>query len=135
MFTSTPCLFFKFLRALSFWYRLFAREDGNHQVCIAGLTEQRVHNVEELMEVYVPACRVDFHHLKDAEWNMRFWLLSVVFFNPRVSFISQNQNCICELELSLLMLTASKMPAWNYWSLRDCLFSASKNVVKNEFCW
>jgi len=31
--------------------RLFAREDGNHQVCIAGLTEQRVHNVEELMEV------------------------------------------------------------------------------------
>jgi len=31
--------------------RLFAREDGNHQVCIAGLTERHVHNVEELMEV------------------------------------------------------------------------------------
>ncbi|PFX31815.1 kinesin-like protein KIF24 isoform X2 [Stylophora pistillata] len=31
--------------------RLFAREDGNHQVCITGLTQQRVHNVEELMEV------------------------------------------------------------------------------------
>ncbi|KAL9986382.1 hypothetical protein ACROYT_G000521 [Oculina patagonica] len=31
--------------------RLFAREDGNHQVCIVGLTEQRVHNVEDLMEV------------------------------------------------------------------------------------
>ena len=39
---------------LSFQCRLFAREDGNHQVCIAGLTEQRVHNVEELMEVHVP---------------------------------------------------------------------------------
>ena len=31
--------------------RLFAREDANHQVCIAGLTERHVHNVEELMEV------------------------------------------------------------------------------------
>ena len=42
----------------SLWYifyiifcRLFAREDANHQVCIAGLTERHVHNVEELMEV------------------------------------------------------------------------------------
>ena len=40
-------------RDLLFQCRLFAREDGNHQVCIAGLTEQRVHNVEELMEVSV----------------------------------------------------------------------------------
>lgn len=40
-------------RDLSFQCRLFAREDGNHQVCIAGLTEQPVHNVEELMEVSV----------------------------------------------------------------------------------
>ncbi|XP_074625163.1 kinesin-like protein KIF24 [Acropora palmata] len=31
--------------------RLFAREDANHQVCIAGLTERHVHNVEELMEI------------------------------------------------------------------------------------
>ena len=34
-----------------FVVRLFAREDANHQVCIAGLTERHVHNVEELMEV------------------------------------------------------------------------------------
>ena len=36
---------------LFLWCRLFAREDASHQVCIAGLTEWHVHNVEELMEV------------------------------------------------------------------------------------
>lgn len=32
-------------------YRLFARENATHQVCIVGLTERQVKNVEELMEV------------------------------------------------------------------------------------
>ena len=60
-----PFLFLNFFKHsdLSFQCRLFAREDGNHQVCIAGLTEQRVHNVEELMEVLYTR----FSPMKDAK--------------------------------------------------------------------
>lgn len=83
----------------SFYHRLFAREDSNHQVCITGLTQQRVHNVEELMEVFIYVGR-------RSEGEKSQWIVPLT---NQLS-ITSSQNCVTEsIFLQVVVISSFEM--------------------------
>lgn len=83
----------------SFYHRLFAREDSNHQVCITGLTQQHVHNVEELMEVFIYVGR-------RSEGEKSQWIVPLT----NQPSITSSQNCVTE-SIFLQVVVISSL--WN----------------------
>ena len=83
----------------SFYHRLFAREDSNHQVCITGLTQQRVHNVEELMEVFIYVGR-------HSEGEKSQWIVPLT----NQPSITSSQNCMAEsIFLQVVVISSYEM--------------------------
>ena len=82
-----------------FYHRLFAREDSNHQVCITGLTQQRVHNVEELMEVFIYVGRC-------SEGEKSQWIVPLT----NQPSITSSQNCMAEsIFLQVVVISSYEM--------------------------